>query len=77
MTDCKRVLQNIFEYLDKELDKTNAEEVEKHIELCRKCYDHFEFEQALRDRIREIAGKKELSPEFKKRIQNILHEFDQ
>ena len=76
MTDCKTALKDLFDYLDKELDKGNTEEFERHIELCRKCFDRFEFEKMLRDRIRQKAGESSPSPELRKRIQDIMDKFD-
>ena len=75
MIDCKMALKNLFDYLDKELDKKDTEEFERHVELCRKCYDRFDFEKALKDRIRKQAGRGQASPKLLKRIASILEKF--
>ena len=76
MTECSGAISKLFEYLDKELDKTDAEAFERHIELCRKCFDRFDFEKALRERIQKTAKDAEPSDECKARIKNILKKFD-
>ena len=76
MTDCKVVVKNLFEYLDKALDTIDCEELERHLELCRPCFDRVEFEKALRERLKVKTGELKASPECQKRIQDILKKFD-
>lgn len=75
MIDCKMALTNLYEYLDKHLDDCNCEELEKHLELCRECYDRTEFEKALRSRIKDKCGKIAPSDECVKKIRGILDKF--
>ena len=77
MNECQVALKSLFEYLDKELDKKNIEDFERHIELCRKCYDKYEFEKALREKLREKAGGEKPSPQLLKRIEGILDKFEE
>ena len=76
MSGCATALSKLFEYLDKELDKTDVEAFDRHVELCRKCFDRFEFEKALRERIKKTAKDAEPSDACKDRIKNILKKFD-
>ena len=77
MTDCKTAMKDLFEFLDKELDEGGCREFERHIELCRHCFDRTEFEKALRERIRQKTGKTECSDRLLKRIKGILDKFDE
>ncbi len=72
MTDCKDALKNLFEYLDNELEKEDSDELCKHMELCRKCYDRVEFEKALRDHIKQKAANDKAPEHLVKRIQGLL-----
>ncbi len=72
MTDCKNAIDNLFDYLCKEMDASDADELARHLELCRKCYDRAEFEKALRDRIREKAGACRAPERLAERIRGIM-----
>ena len=76
MTNCKVVVKNLFEFLDKALEKGDCEELERHLELCRECFDRVEFEKALREKLKAKTGELKASPECQKRIQDILKKFD-
>jgi len=74
MIDCNKVGTKLLDYIDKELDPKAAAEIEKHLELCRKCFDVNEFENLLRDHLRNKT--EHCCPEkLKKRITNILNRF--
>ena len=77
MNECQVALKSLFEYLDKELDKKNMEDFERHLELCRKCYDKYEFEKILREKLREKAGGEKPSPRLLKRIEGMLDKFEE
>jgi len=49
MQSCEKVIQSIWEFLDRELDATGLAELQKHLVLCRSCFTRVEFERALRD----------------------------
>lgn len=53
---CEEAIKQLYEYLDSELEKDDHSRVKKHLEVCQKCCEKFEFEQALkkvvRDRVR-------------------------
>lgn len=53
MAGCDKVLQGLWEYLDKECTEENRQHIKQHLDLCRSCYDRMEFEQLLRDHMRE------------------------
>jgi hypothetical protein len=44
----------VAEYLDKELGPTARVQLERHIELCRHCYDRVEFERLLKSRLTSL-----------------------
>jgi mycothiol system anti-sigma-R factor len=72
--DCKGVLDNLFLYLDQEMEGKDALEIKAHIELCRSCFDRIEFEKVLRIHIREQTNH--LCPDkLKAKIQKIIENF--
>jgi len=50
---CKEALEQIYEFLDNELDTGNHSTIKKHIETCHKCWEKFEFEQAIKKIIKD------------------------
>ena len=50
---CKEALEQIYEFLDNELDNGNHSTIKQHIETCHKCCEKFEFEQAIKKIIKD------------------------
>ncbi len=50
---CKEAIGQLNEFLDNELDEANYSKTRQHIDMCHKCCEKFEFEQALKNVIRE------------------------
>ena len=50
---CKEAIEQLHEFLDKELDDTVYSKIKQHIDMCHKCCEKFEFEQSLMKVIRE------------------------
>jgi anti-sigma factor (TIGR02949 family) len=71
---CNEALKHLLEYLDQELEGTKSQEVKQHIDLCRSCFSRAEFEQRLKDRLRQ-AGNESARGEFEKRIKTLLKKF--
>lgn len=49
MMTCQEAVNRLYEYLDRELDNATAAQIENHLDLCRLCCDHFEFEQKIKE----------------------------
>ena len=52
MTNCKEAIEYLQEFLDNELDESNHSTIKQHIDMCHKCCEKFEFEQAIKKIIR-------------------------
>ena len=44
--NCDEALKHLYEFLDKELTPDAEREVRHHLEACRPCVEHFDFEEA-------------------------------
>jgi mycothiol system anti-sigma-R factor len=53
MMTCKEAIEQLHEFLDNELDVGNYSGIKQHIDMCRKCCEKFEFEQALKKIIKD------------------------
>ena len=57
-TDCREVLQRVYEFLDGEVDETNRGTIEGHLDGCTNCFEAFDFEAELRLMVRaKLAGE--------------------
>jgi mycothiol system anti-sigma-R factor len=52
---CKEATRQLYEYLDNELEEKDYSKIKKHLEVCRKCCEKFEFEQVLKKVVRDRA----------------------
>lgn len=46
MVDCESVMRQLWDYLDGELTSDRMTAIRGHIELCKRCYPQYEFEQS-------------------------------
>ena len=53
MMTCKDALEQLHEFLDNELDEAGFSTIKQHIEMCNKCCEKFEFEQAIKKIIKD------------------------
>lgn len=75
--DCAGVVARLYEYIDEELDEETVWKIRGHLELCKKCYPHYDFEKAFLRFLSE-HGRVEAPPELKRKIfQCILEEESQ
>lgn len=48
MSNCNEATENLYSYLDQELDDATAAAVRDHLEACGGCCDGFDFERRLK-----------------------------
>ena len=71
---CEEVIEQLFAFLDCELDDDMRERIDRHLKRCRDCFTRAEFERRLRERIRE-ASEVEAPQRLHRRIRRVLDEF--
>lgn len=71
---CEELLEQLFEYLDRELDGRTRAAIDHHLELCRDCFSRVEFEQRLRHRISD-AGKQKAPDRLHERVRKIIDQL--
>ncbi|MDI5934540.1 MULTISPECIES: anti-sigma factor family protein [Halomonas] len=72
---CEEVIERLFDYLDRELDHRQADDIERHLSRCRDCFTRAEFEKRLRARV-EAAGTVKAPTRLRHRIRDLLDQFD-
>lgn len=71
---CEEVIEQIFVYLDGELDEARSALIDEHLKHCRDCFSRAEFERKLRARIRDSATVR--APDrLHRRITGLLKKF--
>ena len=68
MVNCEEALESLFEYLDGELDESNAAAIEKHLEICRKCYPRAQFERAFLEAVGAVDGRETVPADLRERV---------
>jgi anti-sigma factor (TIGR02949 family) len=67
-------MQQLYEYLDGELDAETVERIREHLQLCKRCYPHYAFEKAFLRFLAEHA-RVETPPRLRRKVfQAILEE---
>lgn len=71
---CEEVIEQIYQFLDEELDSALSDRINEHLERCRDCFTRAEFEKRLRARINE-AAEVEAPERLHRRLQRLLDEL--
>lgn len=66
--NCREALEQLYELLDQELTGEREEEVRKHLDLCRRCYPHLEFERAFQALLAARCARTEAPESLRRRI---------
>lgn len=53
---CREAVEELWAFLDGELPPDQAERVLNHLEQCRNCWPHYDFQRAFRDFLRARPG---------------------
>ncbi len=71
---CEEVIEQLFAFLDRELDEDVNDQIEAHLARCRDCFTRAEFERRLRERIR-AASDVEAPETLHRRLQGLMDSF--
>ena len=69
---CKEALQLVNDFIDGELENVSHAEVEKHFEVCQRCYPHLRLEQSFRAAVRRACARDKAPPELRERVLHIV-----
>ncbi len=71
---CEQALNQVFDYIDHELDAHDRETMAQHLETCRSCFSRVEFEQRLKDKLADLR-KEEATTKVSNRIKSMIKSF--
>lgn len=72
--DCEQVLQEVWRYLDGEMDEARYREIQAHVADCAGCGPRFEFQHRLLALIQEKCQEGPIPASLKERLFKLLEE---
>lgn len=73
MSDCRSVIRQLWEFLDGELPRAEAEEIRRHLAECEACNPQYRFQlRFLNALVRAHAAHELPHPEFVSRVRGVL-----
>lgn len=64
---CEVVMQRLWAFLDGELDAAASEQVREHLEMCTRCYPHYDFQRTYFLMMQRLAERQD-SPVLRSRV---------
>ena len=73
---CLETVRRLDDYLDRELNDSERDEVEKHLETCDRCLQRFRFEAAVVDQLRTKLRRVTVPGALESRLRDLLRRGD-
>jgi len=73
--NCRESFELLYRYIDKDVSGLSCQEIEIHLQHCRSCWDRFEFEKKLRERLKSSCRKEACPESLRQRIQALLEKY--
>ena len=74
MTNCRNTLDKLYGYLDRQLTEDEMAEVQRHLNRCPSCADHFRFEEGVLTRIHQVCREVEVPSDLVYRVRKLCEE---
>lgn len=67
MLSCREVIEQLWAFIDGELDHAQMPRVEEHLEVCEACFPHYDFQRAFHAFLR-AHNAQPVPPSLRRRI---------
>jgi len=67
-TDCREVLERVFEYLDGEMGEVDFDRIQQHLDECAPCLRQYDLDVALKALLRRSCTCEHAPEELRARI---------
>ncbi len=74
--NCREALENLYDYLDGQLDETSAKKIKDHLEICDHCFDTYEFEKLLQNFVVDKGQLSVRTEPLKTKVMEKIKELD-
>lgn len=71
---CREVLEQVFLFIDDEMDETHCAAIRRHLELCAHCHRVVDFEVEIKRFVRAKCSESRPPQELVDRVRAILRE---
>jgi len=56
--DCTKALENLYVFLDQEIDTASCAEIQQHIEECASCLSEFDVERVVKSLVQKSCAER-------------------
>jgi len=70
--DCAAALRQLWDYLDGELTPERLAQIRVHLDSCRRCYPHYDFERAFLEALANARPDCQCPEKLKARVMDSL-----
>ena len=70
--DCTRAMQQLWDFLDQELNEAQMNAVRHHLECCSDCFEHKAWGNRFLDALHALRDERLMPPELKARVMEKL-----
>ncbi|MDZ7780626.1 MAG: zf-HC2 domain-containing protein [Gemmatimonadota bacterium] len=68
MMRCDQAMARLWEFLDGELPEEEHRALERHLEVCSRCFPAYDFQRAYLEYTRHLAAQEQAPPELRKEV---------
>lgn len=68
MIRCEEALSRLWEFLDGELPPADETAVKRHLEVCNRCYPHYDFRRAYFEYARQVREREQAPASLRREL---------
>ena len=68
MIRCEDALERLWEFLDGELESQDEGEIQRHLEVCSRCYPRYDFQRAYFELMRRVRDRDSVPRRLRRRL---------
>lgn len=76
MMSCHEAMDRLWEFLDGEMPDEDRRALQRHLEVCGRCYPAYDFQRAYLEYTRRLATQEQAPPELRKQLFKRILEMD-
>ena len=70
--NCDQWFERLYQILDRDMDESSYKDLKDHMKDCRSCWDRFEFEKRLKERLKTSCCKESCTETIRIRIKALF-----